>query len=177
MKAELRAGATVEFTTPEEMRDLLQSHARTLARALRVKPTGMALSQAGPAPVAGLSVIDFGSPPQGFEWEVRRYFVTGQDPTVALAGSSAVVFVAEGIDVVTPFDAIDTTALRAVPTIPNSGFFTDDQVVVGFGAHLLIRCAGLGVNTVFANAYVIQRNATQEQTPELVIPVPANGKV
>lgn len=177
MEAELRAGAKIEFLTKDELHEVMNAHQKAIAKALRVKPTGIWLREAGPTPdAAGVAVIDFGGPPLGFEWEVRRYFVTGQDPAVALAGSSAVVLIAEAADVSTPFDAVDTTATRTTATIPNFGTWTDDQVVIGFGSHLLIRCAGLGVNLVFGNAYVIQRNSTQEQTPELVIPVSPNGK-
>jgi len=174
MKAELRAGATVEFLDKHELAEVMNAHAKMIARALRVKPTGVIL-RAMAIGVGGLAVIDFGSPAMGFEWEVRRYFVTGQDPTVVIAGSAATVLVAESADVATPFDTVDTTATGSVATIPNKGAWTDDQLVVGFGQHLLIRCSGIGVASVFANAYVFQRSATQEETPELVIPVSANG--
>jgi hypothetical protein len=173
MKAELRAGATVEFTTPAEMAKMLDEHAAKLASILRRKPMGRTLRASGPAPVGGVSVIDLGSPPPGFEWEVRRYFVTGQDATTTLAGSAAVVFIATASDMLTPLDAVDTTATGTITTIPNKGSWTDDQVIVEFGRHLLIRCSGLGASVPFANAYVIERNSTQETTPDVVIPVNA----
>ncbi len=176
MKVKLAIGTELDILTEAELRKALNDHARALANTLRVKPMGRTLRQAGAPNAAGVAVIDLGGPPNGFEWEVRRYFVTGQDPATTIAGSAAVVYVASAPDLLSPLEAIDTTATGSVTTLPNKGAWTDDQVIVDFGRRLLIRGSGLGTTTIYASAFVIERASTQETTPQLVIPIEANGQ-
>lgn len=149
MKAVLKAGAEVEFLTQAEMASELSKAVKAIKSAIGSRPRVRTLERTEVA-VAGVpTTISLAEPATGMAWDVRRINITGQDPAVAVAGASAVVYRGEaGL----PFSFVG--ALAALPGVLT---FSSWQFTLRQEEELLVRIIGAGAGVgLFAVAQVLE---------------------
>lgn len=173
MEVELLGGLKLDLLTEHELRGALEDLRRGIASALRQCPISRHLSDAQTADASGNLVLDLGTPPNGFEWDVRRIMVNGEAPLTAVAGSGLVVIGAPGATGANALNVADF--IPASTGFPSVAFYDPEQMIVGQDYHLLVACSGIVAGTrLFANASGLERDARQEQTP--VPEYRSNGK-
>lgn len=162
-RVELRAGAAIDILNERELRGALEDLRRGLRQAFRECPTARHLTGDCTIDAAGTGTIDLGTPPPGFELDVRRIAVNGEVPLTAVAGS-ALLLVGRPGGFTPAYNVADF--VPAATGFPSVGFYDPEELIVGAGLSLLLVFSGVAATTrMFANATALERASTQEQTP------------
>lgn len=92
------------------------------------------------ADATGLTDLVFGN----FAGEVRRVTVSGLDPSVEVAFTTARLYVGGGpVSVGDPFSMVDTFSFANGAHIPNVGFYDSGQIPVRLGEKVTLRVRGM----------------------------------
>lgn len=165
-RATFKTGESFETVSPDELKQILSTTLRDqlrppLQRWLNANSKGSTYDAGGTQ-----ATIDFGEPPNGYVWDLRRVTISGANPLLVVAG---VAFIFAGDPVPAklggtpqPSEIRDCSGFQNSTTaIPIPSPWSRHQITIRHGERLYIVATGLaaGPGTLYATAQVDQELA------------------
>jgi hypothetical protein len=148
MKMALEIGAELDIPTQDEIRHIMRNE---LGRARNVSVVRK-LRGSGVMPSTGVLVVDLGYPESGTLWDLRSIWVSGNDPSTAVANTKALVGI--GTLPVTGMTIagglLDPSLFYATLAPPAAATWSKDEATIHAMEHLFVVFVG-AANTTALN--------------------------